>query len=242
MQKNNEIIAGKNCVIETIKAQKKDVNKVFLLKNKRDKEISSLANEFNIPVVYVERDYLNKLAPQTNHQGIVASISPIKYLSLDELIAKHKNDSKCMFLILDEVHDVNNFGAILRICDAFKINGVIINKRRSAPVTSSVAKISTGAVNYVDICRVTNLSQAIKKLKQDNFWIANLDMKGQYLVDEPIYDRQMAVIIGGEDKGVTDIMKKQSDFSISIPMIGHVNSLNVSCATSILCYQHMLDS
>lgn len=239
-ESQEQIIAGRNSVIETLHAQ--SVNKVYIQKDKKDQTITKLASQNNVPVVYVERHYLDQLTNKANHQGVALSVAPISYLSIEELMAKHDLNNNPMFLILDEVQDVHNLGAILRVCDAFQIEGIILNKRRSAPVNATVSKISTGAINYVDICRVNNLVQAIEKLKANGYWIADLDMHGNFQVNDNIYERPLAVIIGGEDKGVSKMMKKHSDMSITIPMQGHVNSLNVSCAVTILGFEHMRGS
>ncbi len=234
MCKNESIICGKNAVLETIGV--KEINKIYV--TNKQSQIVSKAKAFNIPIVTTDKKYLDKITDNANHQGIAASIAPIKYLSLSELLDKVNMQKPPLILILDEVLDVNNIGAILRVCDAFQIDGIIINKRRSAQITPKVSKISTGALNYVNIARVNNLTQAIQSLKEHGFFIANLNMDGNYIVNQMNYDIPLAIIIGGEDKGVTKHMQKLSDFSISIPMNGHVNSLNVSCAVSILsfCY------
>lgn len=238
MSENLQLMAGKNSVIETLKVE--SVNKVYIQKDKKDQSVLQLAKDLMVPVVFVDKLYLDKLTNHANHQGVCCSIAPIRYLTIEELVSKNKIEDNPLFLILDEVQDVHNLGAIIRVCDAFKIEGIILNKRRSAPVNATVCKISTGAINYVDICRVNNLSQAIKYLKEHGYWIANLDMHGEFSVNNAIYDRPNAIIIGGEDKGVSQNMKKQSDYSITIPMMGHVNSLNVSCAVTVLGFERMV--
>ncbi|MFV0288126.1 MAG: 23S rRNA (guanosine(2251)-2'-O)-methyltransferase RlmB [Mycoplasmatales bacterium] len=189
-----------------------------------------------MPYVFVQRQYLDKLSDYQNHQGIIAISSPKELIELEQLIIKNQKEKNPMILMLDEVQDPQNLGAIIRIADAFNINGIIINKRRSVQLTSTVAQVSTGAINYVDICRVNNLRQAIKDLKKQGYFFAFLDMEGEQEVNQADYNLPLVVIIGGEDKGVTASIKKECDFGITIKQSGHVNSLNVASATSILCY------
>ena len=240
MCRDGEVIAGRNAVIQTISS--KTVNKLFLNKERKDKELLSLAKSKNIPTVFVDKTYLDKISNHANHQGVVCITSPIDYLELNDLIKKNQDVKYPMILMLDEVQDVNNLGAIMRIVDAFNINGIIINKRRSAPVNATVSKISTGAINHVDICRVNNLSQAIDKLKASGYFIVALDMVGEQTTKSNDYQLPLVVVVGGEDKGVTKMMKKLCDYSINIPMGGHVNSLNVSSAVSIICYEKYMSS
>ena len=234
MQENNEIIYGKNTVIETIKT--KEVSKIFINKESGDGEITQLIKKHNIPMVKVDKKYLDRITNRGSHQGIAALVSPVDYVELNELIQKNKKINNPMVIILDEVTDVNNLGAILRIIDAFGINGVIFNKRRNAQLNGSVAKISTGAINHVDICRVTNIKNTITTMKKNGYWVANLDMNGELTVERTDFNQPLVIVVGGEDKGITDNINKSCDFSITIPMSGHVNSLNVSSAVSILCY------
>lgn len=240
MSKNEELIIGKNCVVEVLKARPQQINKIFY-SNHLENDILELIKKHKIPYVKVDKTKLDKMTGYQKHQGYAAFITAINYFTLEELLSKLEHKKNPMLLILDEVTDVNNFGSILRSADAFSIDGIIINSRRSAPVNSTVARISMGASNFVDICRVNNLVQAIKTLKNNNFWVAALDMDGTNNVYEDIYQQPLAIIIGGEDKGISNMMKKNSDFSITIPMGGHVNSLNVSNAVSIICSMHYYD-
>ncbi len=230
-----EVVYGKNNVQDTIKTR--DVSKVYIQKDKKGMDIVDQLTKRNIPYVFVDRPYLDKLTSRGSHQGVAAVVSPTKYLELSDLIEENKSVDNPMIVMLDEVQDVNNLGAILRSVDAFGTNGLIFNKRRNAQLNAAVAKISTGAINHVDIVRVTNLSQSIEKLKKAGYWIAYLDMDGQTKLQDFDFDLPLVVVVGGEDKGVTDNIKKHCDFGITIDMFGHVNSLNVATATSILCYQ-----
>lgn len=228
MSKN--IICGYNCVYETIKNNKVEV--LYLNRTKKIKEIEKIAAQKKIKINYVDKNELDKITETKNHQGIAALGNFFNYISLEEMIL-----TKEFIIILDEVQDVNNFGAILRSCDAFGVKNIIIPKNRSVSLNSTVAKISTGAFNYINICSVTNIKQTIKKLKENDYWIGALDMHGNIEISESNFYSNVAMIIGGENKGITPNIKKDVDFIVNIPMYGHVNSLNVSNATAILLYE-----
>lgn len=232
---NDIIVCGKNNVVDAIKT--KDVSKIYLTNENKRKDVLELISQHNIPFVVVDKFYLSKLTENATHQGIAAVMSPITYLTEKELIKKNEAKVNPMVIMLDEVTDVNNLGSVLRIIDAFDCDGLIFNKRRNAQINASVAKISTGAVNHVDICRVTNLSNTIKDFKKAGYWVACLDMDGTVKAGDFAYDMPLVVIVGGEDKGITPNIKKQCDFSLKIDMFGHVNSLNVASATTLLCYE-----
>jgi 23S rRNA (guanosine2251-2'-O)-methyltransferase len=168
------------------------------------------------------------------HQGVVLAITPYEYLTLKQLLSQKKEHS--FYLILDSLEDPHNFGSILRTADASGVDGVIIPKHRSVGITPVVVKTSTGAVEHIPIARVTNLSQAITELKEAGFWIFGTDMKGTS------YDKwntkgSVALIIGNEGKGMSEGLKKEVDEMLTIPMTGHVQSLNASVAASLLMYE-----
>ncbi|MFV0247147.1 MAG: 23S rRNA (guanosine(2251)-2'-O)-methyltransferase RlmB [Mycoplasmatales bacterium] len=230
----DNIIYGKHNVLNTITSR--EVVKVFIQKDKRNHEIVEEAKNRNVPFVYVDKFKLDSMTDRNNHQGVACEISPINYLDIDGLISKVNNKKNPVIFIFDEITDVNNFGAILRTCDAFSIDGIIFSKRRNVQVNMGVAKASTGAYNYVDMARVTNIKQAIEKLKKNNFWVAHLDMDGEQEVSKVDFNMPICIVIGGENKGITDVMKKHCDFGISIPMTGHVNSLNIASAAAIIAF------
>lgn len=231
----NNVIFGKNTVEDSI--INSDIAKIYLQKKINNTNILDKINKASIPYVYVEKEYLDKITDYAVHQGVAAVVSPVKTLETEELINKNKNKNNPLIIMLDELQDPQNLGAILRSVDAFKIDGVIFNKRRNAQITGTVAKVSTGAINHVDLARSNNLRQDIKKLKKNGYWVAYLDMDGDKEVSDFDFDLPLVVIVGGEDKGVTDNIKKECDMGINIKMNGSVNSLNVSSAVSILCYQ-----
>lgn len=229
----NTVIFGINLCKDALKG--KDVSKVYITKD-REREFTKYIKQHDASYVVVDKKYLDNITQNANHQGIALVMSPVEYISIENLIEKNSKVTNPLILIIDEIHDVNNLGAVLRNVDAFGINGIIINKKRNVQLNATVAKISTGAINHVDICRVTNLSATIKQLKQENYWVACLDMDGEKNLKDESFSTPMAVVLGGEDKGITHTMKKNCDYSIKIDMYGSVNSLNVSCASAVLCY------
>ncbi len=240
METNQEIIYfGRNNVEDSIKT--KEVSKIYIQNDAKVQSIIQLAKAKNIPYVFTDKLALDKMTKNQTHQGVVAILSPVKYLELEELINKNKAIDNPFILMLDELQDGNNLGAILRVMDAFGVNGVIFNKRRNVQLNGTVAKVSTGAINHVDITRVTNLSNAIKNLKKAGYWVAYLDMDGKVNVHDYKFDTPLVLVIGGEDKGVTANIKKHCDFGMTIPMVGTVNSLNVATATAIACHQRLIN-
>ena len=187
-----------------------------------------------IPFEHVEISKLDELSSKGNHQGIVLEVKPFEYSDLNSIIALAKKKEHPLILILDEIEDPHNFGAIIRSADAFDVDGIIIKNRNQAPVTMVVSKVSTGAIEYVKIAQVSNLSTAIQKLKDNGFWVYAADGSGKDDYQTINYDGPVALIVGSEGRGISKLVSDNSDFIIKIPMYGHVNSLNVSVATGIL--------
>ncbi|MHC5375191.1 23S rRNA (guanosine(2251)-2'-O)-methyltransferase RlmB [Enterococcus sp. LJL120] len=215
-------------------------NKLFLqedAKGEKIQRLKELAQEHSVPVKWVPKAKLDDWSSSGVHQGIVLATTPYEYLELEELLeqALAKTETP-FFLILDSIEDPHNFGSILRTADASGVSGVIIPKHRAVGITPVVAKASTGAVEYVPIARVTNLSQTIQRLKEKNFWIFGTDMTGTNFQK---WNAQgaIALIIGNEGKGMSQGLKKEVDEMLTIPMTGHVQSLNASVAAGLLMYQ-----
>lgn len=215
-------------------------NKLFLqedAKGEKIQRLKELAKEQSVPVKWVPKVKLDDWSSAGVHQGIVLATTPYEYLELDDLLTQafEKTDTP-FFLILDSIEDPHNFGSILRTADASGVNGVIIPKHRAVGITPVVAKASTGAVEHVPIARITNLSQGIQRLKEKSFWIFGTDMSG---TDYRKWNSQgaIALIIGNEGKGISQGLKKEVDEMLTIPMVGHVQSLNASVAAGLLMYQ-----
>lgn len=228
---------GRHAVLEALKAER--VNKLFIqeeLSGAKIEELKSLAQEKAVPVQWVPKSKLEKLIDSEHHQGVVAGLSPYRYLTLEELLAQTAAKEDPFYLLLDGLEDPHNFGSILRTADATGVDGIIIPKHRAVGVTSIVAKTSTGAVEHLPIARVTNLKQAAELLKEKGFWLFGTDMEG---TDYRSWQTKgpLGLIIGNEGKGMSTLMKKEVDEMLTIPMVGHVQSLNASVATGVLLYE-----
>lgn len=223
-------ICGKNVAREYLDSNEK-IKKVFLAKNYNDNEIIKKINSKHLNVEYVEKHVLDKMTKE-NHQGIVMSIPDFEYSSIDDFI--HKDDA--LVLILDHIEDPHNFGAIIRTAEAAGVDGIIIPKNRSVDVTSTVIRTSVGASKYVPIAQITNLSNTIKELKKNGFWVVGTDMDGTNY-DEIDYKGKTCIIIGNEGSGIGHLVRENCDFIASIPMNGQINSLNASVAAGIIIYE-----
>lgn len=210
------------------------VKNVFLQHNFSDSNLLSAIAEKNIMPKYVDIETLNKMSHNGNHQGIIVETYPHEYSSFDEILKSVKDKEQPLILILDEIEDPHNFGAILRSADAFGVDGVIVKSKNQVPLNSTVAKVSTGAIEYVKVAQVSNLNNVIKALKDNGFWIYAADGSGKDDYQKVDYSGPVALIVGSEGRGISQLVMKNSDFIIKIPMIGHVNSLNVSVSTGIL--------
>ena len=210
------------------------VKNVFLQHNFSDSNLLSAIAEKNLMPKYVDLETLNKMSHNGNHQGIIVETYPHEYSSFDEILKSVKDKEQPLILILDEIEDPHNFGAILRSADAFGVDGVIVKSKNQVPLNSTVAKVSTGAIEYVKVAQVSNLNNVIRALKDNGFWIYAADGSGKDDYQKVDYSGPVALIVGSEGRGISQLVMKNSDFIIKIPMIGHVNSLNVSVSTGIL--------
>lgn len=228
-----EYIYGKN----TVKAALLNKNRAIRLftVNKND-DFISIAKKNNVEVKIVDNNYLNKLV-DGNHQGVVLEVEGYTYVSVDEIIKETK--LKYPFVVmLDGLEDPHNLGAILRTCDASGVDGVIIGKNRSVKLNSTVAKVSTGAIEYVKVAEVTNLTNTINYLKTKGFWIVGAEAcPKSVLYTEVDYNMPVCLVIGSEGKGISRLVSENCDYLVKIPMVGHVNSLNASVSCSILIYE-----
>jgi 23S rRNA (guanosine2251-2'-O)-methyltransferase len=228
-----EFIYGKNVVREAINANK-NIFQLFLSAN--NKEIIELAKAKRISYKILDNKELNKLV-EGLHQGAVAEVESYQYYSLEDIVggARKKNP---LVIILDGLEDPHNLGAIIRTSEAAGVDGIIIPKRRSVGVNNTVAKVSTGALEYVKVSEVTNLNNAISELKKNGYWIVGAEI-GDKSQDfrEVNYDMPVALVVGSEGKGVSRLVLENCDYIVRIPMFGHVNSLNASVSCAILIYE-----
>ena len=238
--KNREnLIEGKNAVLEAYNSGR-GIKKLYVQKGLKDERINKLiesAKKTSVIIKFLEKEELDSLSSTKANQGIVAEVEDYKYVEVDEIIdfARSKGEDPYI-IILDEIQDPHNFGAIIRSVDVIGAHGIIVKNRNQAMVTSVVASSSAGAVNFVKIARVNNLSKTIEELKDKGFWIASADMGGDD-IEKHNYDGSFAIVFGNEGDGVSRLVKEKCDFSVSIPMKGHVDSFNVSVAAGIMMYE-----
>lgn len=236
----NEIIAGRNPVREALRAGR-PINKIVMTKGVGGgplAEITKLAKVNNIPIQLVEREHLDKMNPGVPHQGVLAYTAAKAYVELEEILAIARAKGQDPFIImLDEINDPHNLGAIIRTADAAGAHGVIIPQRRSVALTATVAKASAGAVEYVPVARVTNLDRTIRQLKDESLWVVGADMVGSEIYWKAKLTGPLLLVIGGEGKGLGRLIKQRCDMLVRLPMSGHVGSLNASVAAALLIYE-----
>ncbi|MBC2576832.1 23S rRNA (guanosine(2251)-2'-O)-methyltransferase RlmB [Peptostreptococcus canis] len=233
------LIEGRNPVIEALKNDR-EIDKILINKASKEgsiKKIIALAKENNIVIQNVDRRKLDDMSESHAHQGVIAITSEYKYYELEEIleISKKRNEEP-FFIILDGITDPHNLGSIIRTADAVGAHAVIIPKRRSVHITPIVAKASAGAVEYIPVCKVTNIVNTIKILKENGLWIAAVDMDGDTFYKQNLLGA-LGLVIGSEGAGISRLVKQNCDFTVSIPMSGRVTSLNASVAGGILLYE-----
>jgi 23S rRNA (guanosine2251-2'-O)-methyltransferase len=232
-------IEGRNPVIEALRGDR-NIDKIMIASGAKEgsiKKIIAMAKDKGIVIQYVDRKKLDEISESHSHQGVIAMGSNYRYYELDEIlnIAKDKGEDS-FIIILDEITDPHNLGSIMRTADAVGAHGIIVPKRRSASITPVVAKASAGAVEYVPVCKVTNIVNTIKKLKEEGIWIAAADMEGENYYKKDLTG-PIGIVIGSEGFGISRLVKEKCDFTVRIPMVGKVTSLNASVASSILLYE-----
>jgi 23S rRNA (guanosine2251-2'-O)-methyltransferase len=235
----DDIIAGRNPVKEALRSGR-PINKIMIAEGVLTGpllEIFAAARAGSIPVQKVERQRLEKFAPGTAHQGVLAFLAAKEYVEVDDILEGVSPGEAPLLIILDEISDPHNLGAILRSADAAGAHGVVIPRRRSAPLTPTVAKASAGAIEYVKVARVANLPQTIEGLKKKGLWIIGAEANGEDLYWDAKLDGPLALVIGGEGKGLGRLVKERCDSIVRLPMNGQVNSLNASVAAALLVYE-----
>ena len=233
------LIIGRKPVLEAINSGD-ELEQIFILYGQQGTVITAIriaAKKKGIKCTEVPFQKFNSLSSHQNTQGIIAVKSDQKYSSLEELISLSKQKRYPLLLILDSVQDTHNLGAILRSAECAGVDGVILTKYNSAPINETVNKTSAGAISYLKICTVNNLSVSIKQLKENGFWIVGSSLDNSKNYNEVDYKIPVALIVGNEEKGIRKLTADNCDFIVSIPMNGKVQSLNVSVATGILLFE-----
>ncbi len=238
----DDVLVGRNAVTEALKSGR-GINKLWIASGNREgsvAEIAALAKERGIVVQYVERAKIEALAGGHRHQGVLAYVAPVPYAELEDILKAAEAKGEAPFLVLlDELEDPHNLGALLRTADATGVHGILIPKRRSVSLNATVAKTSAGAVEYVPVARIGNIAQTLKKLKEKGFWVAGADMDGEKAYYEADLTGPLVLVVGSEGKGMSRLTKEACDFIVRMPMVGRINSLNASVAGSILMYESM---
>ena len=233
-------IEGRNAVLELLESDK-DINKIYITKGELKGSINkiiAMANEKKVIIVQKDKKQMDMMAQSENYQGVIAVVPPYEYAEIEDIleVAKERNEDP-FILILDGIEDTHNLGAIIRTAETAGVHGIIIPKRRAAQVNSTVSKVASGALQYIKIARVNNISDTISKLKDKGVWICGTAIDAnKYHYDQNLTG-PLAIVIGNEGKGISELVKRNCDFLVKIPMKGKVTSLNASVSTGIIVYE-----
>ena len=233
-------IEGRNSVLELLESGK-DINKIFVTRGEKHGSINKIlgiAKERKIIVVEKDKRQMDEMAQEENYQGVIAIVPPFEYVEISDILkTAEEREEDPFILILDGIEDPHNLGSIIRTAETAGVHGIIIPKRRAVSVNSTVNKTSAGAVEHMNIARVTNISDAIEELKQAGLWICGTDVE----TDKYYYNQDLTgplgIVIGNEGKGIGEKVKKNCDFLVKIPMKGKVKSLNAAVSTGIVLYE-----
>lgn len=233
-------VEGRNSVLELLESGK-DINKIFVTKGERHGSINkivAIAREKKVIIVEKDKREMDEMAQNENYQGVIAIVPPFEYCEIEDIldVAKERNEDPFV-LILDGIEDPHNLGSIIRTAETAGVHGIIIPKRRAVGVNSTVNKVSAGAVEYMKIARVTNISDSIDKLKDAGLWICGTDINTEKYHYNQDLTGPLGIVIGNEGSGISDKVKKNCDFLVKIPMKGKVTSLNASVSAGIVMYE-----
>jgi len=234
------IIAGRKPVMEALRAGT-DIEKIVFLLGIQGKimgDIKSLAEQRGVQVMEAGKQQFRELANDVTTQGVVAVVPVRKYSDLDDILAVATDrNEKAFVLVLDEIEDPHNLGALVRTAECTGVHGVIIPKHHAASVTSSVVKASAGATEYVAMAEVTNVVGALERLKEEGFWVVGLDAKGEKLYTQVDYTTPIALVVGNEGRGIRRLVRENCDHLVKIPLYGKLESLNASVAGALVMYE-----
>lgn len=235
------IIEGRNPVTEALRSDAQ-IDTILISREAAQGSMSKiieLAKEKDVRIKNVDKATLDRLSENKRHQGVIAEAMEYEYKEVDDILDyAAKKGEKPFVVILDEITDVHNLGAIIRSAECMGAHGVIIPKRRAAQINGVVAKSSAGAIEYLPVARVTNISRTLEELKEKGLWIYGADMEGKNVSDEK-FDAPVGLVIGSEGSGIGKLIKEKCDCLVKIPMKGSINSLNASCAASVIIYEIM---
>ena len=231
-----QYIYGKNVVMQRFK-ERKPIERIYLLQGAVDLQLQKLAKDCHIPIEILSRNKLDSLAKGGKHQGVICQIEDYQTVSVEKILEQIPAEKLPLLVMLDQLEDPHNLGAILRTCDAIKVDGVIIKKNNAVGLNATVAKVSTGAIETVPVAEVVNLSQTLSMLKTKGYWVYGADASNAVDYRSCSYDTPFVLVVGSEGKGISRLVKEHCDQMISLPMLGNVTSLNASVACGILLYQ-----
>ena len=241
--KNEEFqdqVEGRNSVLELLDSDR-DINKIFIEKGEKHGSINKIiakAREKRVVIVEVDRQKLNKMAQTENHQGVIAIVPPFNYCEVKDILDEaYRKNEKPFILILDGIEDPHNLGAIIRTAETAGVHGIIIPKRRACNVNSTVYKVASGAVEHMKIARVNNLNDEIKYLKDNDVWVHGTAVEASKYYYEENLTGAIAIVIGNEGKGMSNLVKENCDVLLKIPMKGKISSLNASVSAGIVMYE-----
>lgn len=237
---NSLVIEGRNAVTEALKAGR-SIDRLFIQDQKSHdgpiKAIIAKARQAGIVVRFESKENMERRSESHKHQGVIAYVAAYDYVEVDEILARAEAKGEAPFLmILDGIEDPHNLGAILRTANIVGVHGVIIPKRRAVGLTETVVKTSAGAIEYTPVAKVTNITQTIEALKKKNIWVAGADMEGTIMYDVDLKG-PLALVVGGEGSGLSQLVREKCDFIAQIPMQGDISSLNASVASGVLMYE-----
>lgn len=232
-------LEGRNAVLEALKAER-TIDKIMVQSGNLEgtiRRVIGMAREQGIVIQEVAKQKLDELSETKRHQGIIAFASAHEYVEIPDILARAREKGEDPFIIiLDNITDPHNLGAVLRTANAAGAHGVIIPKRRAVGLTAVVAKSSAGAIEYIPVARVTNIVRVIEELQKEGVWVACADMDGQVYYEANLKGA-MALVVGSEGEGVSRLVKEKCDFVVKMPMYGEISSLNASVAASLLMYE-----
>lgn len=235
----SDIIYGRNPVLSCLNGTRK-VDKVLISKTINDPKFATLCKQKGVLFKLVSVNELNSISNNKNHQGVLAYLKEFSYVELDDFLEKVKSKSESIVVLLDGVEDPVNFGSIIRTSSCFNVDGIIISKNRQVQMTSTVSKVATGAEEFVDIVRVTNLNQTITQLKKEGYWIVSSDGYGKQNYTSIDYSGKICLVVGSEGRGISKLVLSNSDFVCKIPISGPITSLNASISAAIFL-AHIVD-
>lgn len=232
-------LEGRNAVIEAFRAGKA-IDKLFVLEHCQEGSMNTIIREAkkkDTIINYVKKERLDQMSETGKHQGVIAYVAAYDYATVDDILERaREKDEQPFIIVLDNIEDPHNLGAIIRTANLAGAHGVIISKHRAAGLTATVAKASAGAINYTPVAKVTNIAKTIEKLKDEGLWFVCADMGGTRMYDLDLKG-PIGLVIGNEGEGVSRLVKEKCDFIASVPMFGDIDSLNASVATGVLAYE-----